>query len=785
MITTWFSKGYLAGILLAIAAFFPMSQSHAQITLAFQGGELGDTWNYTGSGASALALTEAALAPNKTTGTQSLVCGGDTGGGNCFGSGPGPGNGPDVARTFTFAPVNLSGSNQFTHSLTFNWGNRSPACMGTGWDAGEDLIFTPFHNGIAQVPIIIAAGNENAPFDIHTHSFAYSIPTCVVDFSFSVSVTTNRADELLFIDDVRLTAPQMNVTLAQPGTITGPILMCVGTGSMCNYSVPDVPGTTYLWYNLSGGAIFNLPNGDSHMSVNWAPVPAGIYTLMVAAVDACGNTGPPQQIQVLIGTVSPPTISGPASMCNGETVTLTSSQSTYIEWSTGATTASINVNSPGTYSLEFLSGCGTTQTISYTISLTAGPQVTTTVTPVSCNGLSDGAIQVNSSSSNLQYTLNGGAPQSSNLFTGLSAGNYTVGVASSTGCSGQAAAIVTQPAPMAVTAATSGFLCEGETIQLNGSTNMSGTAIYFWSGPNGFTSNNQNPNGMLESGTYHLDVMVNGCTGSTDLTFVVSPPPVVEFTSTEVCKGNATEFSSAGSSATAPDEIALYEWSFGDGQTGIAPYMNHIYLNAGVYTATLEITTQNGCTASLTRDVGVNEVPYADFSYLPHEIAISNPTVQFTNLSTLASTYSWDFDYNDETSTEFSPGFVYPQADGTYEVLLVATAANGCVDSIRKAITIGNGLVYYIPNAFTPNGDGINDIFLPVFTSGIDESAYTFTLFNRWGELVFESTDVYSGWDGKVNNEMIQEGTYVWSIRFKYKENADREQISGHVVLLK
>lgn len=778
------TKRYLTGIPAVLAVVFSVSHSQAQITIAFQGGEPADTWAYTGSGASAQALSEATLSPNKTTGTKSLVAGGNTGGGNCFGSGSG--NGPDVARTFTFSAVNIAATNQFARTLTFNWGNRFPACVGTGWDAAEDLIFTPYYDGVAQAPITVIAGNNNAQYSIQSHTFTHTIPTCVSLFHFQVSVTTNRADELLFIDDVLLTAPMMNGAISQPPPISGPTSICVGYVGPNWYSVPNNPGTNYVWSGLPATASFTTIQGFGSINVDWGTTPAGTYSVVLAVADGCGNLGPSQQIQVqIINGSAPPAISGPTSMCNGETVTLTSSQVNDIEWSTGETTPTITVNSPGTYTLDYLSDCGISQTVSYTIALSSGPSATTTVTPVSCNGLSDGAIEVNSSSSNLQYALNGGVFQSANTFTGLIAGNYTVDVVSASGCASQTTAIVTEPNPLVVNATTSGSVCDGETVQLNGSTNVSGTAVYSWTGPNGFVSNDQNPSGLLESGNYQLNVTVNGCTGSADLDLVVSPPPVVQFTSTEVCKGNVTEFSSAGSSATAPDQVVSWQWSFGDGQTASVPNPGHTYLTAGIFAATLEITSQNGCTASLTQDVGVNALPDADFSYSPNDISAADPTVQFTNLSVAANSYLWIFDYNDETSTEFSPEYVYPQSEGSYVVKLIALANNGCVDSIQQTITVGNGLVFYIPNSFTPNGDGINDTFLPVFTSGMDEANYRFTLFNRWGEMVFESTDMTLGWDGKFENELVQAGTYIWDIRFQHRDSGASEQMSGHVVLLK
>jgi len=774
----------LAKTVLLIAVFFAALQGRAQITLAFQGGELTDTWGYGAASASGLALTEATYPANKVTGAKSLVCGGDTGGGNCFASGSG--NGPSVARMFSFAPVGLADSDQFPKTLTFNWGNRFPACVGTGWDAGEDLIFVPYFNMVAQAPITIVSGDQNAQFDIHTHTFTYTVPTCIQDFYFQVYVTTNRADELLFLDDVKLTTPQLNVPLDQPSPIDGPISLCSGYTGSALYTVINNPGTTYLWSGIPSSASFTTINGVSAINVDWSNVPVGTYTVSVSAVDACGNAGTPQEIQVqIVNGLAPPTISGPTSMCPNETVTLTSSLTTGNLWSTGATTQSITVNNPGTYSIDYTSDCGVTQTVSYTVGLSAGPQVTATTTPVSCNGFTDGSITLNSSEPNLEFSLDGGPFQSSNTFAGLAPDTYTIAVNSASGCSNQLSATITEPAALVVTASTIGNLCEGDVVQLNATVSMTGIATYSWTGPNGFSSNIQNPNGVLEAGIYHLDAMVGTCTGEDELTLVLHENPFVQLSSDAVCEGEQTVFSSLGSTVSAPDAIAQWSWDFGDGGTSTDQNPTYEYNNSGSFIATLTLTTNNGCSASLQQDVFVAPTPVANFQYSPLEILISNPSVDFTNLSSDGTNYLWNFGIEGETSTEFSPSYMYPAAPNGYEVELFVSNAFGCLDSITRIINIGSGITYYVPNSFTPNGDGINSVFIPVITEGLDLNEYELIIYNRWGEKVFETNEVTTGWDGTFNGKQVPTGTYVWDMRIKHLYGPDLEKVQGHVTLIR
>ena len=758
-------------------------QSHAQVTLGFQGGEPGDTWAYTSTGASAVAIAEAASSANKTTGTTSLVVGGNTGGGSCFDTGTG--NGPDVARTFTFSSLDITTSSYFGRNLTFKWGNRYPVCNGTGWESGENLVFQAYLDGVAQAPTTVAVGNNNANFDIHTHTFSYSIPACVTSFYFTLSVTTNRADELLFIDDVKVIAPQLNPASVAVSPITGPTNVCAG--SSATYSVDPISGMTFQWSGLPSGATFTTSNGtttSNTIGVNWGTAIPGTYTLSVTSMDVCGNTSSPQTIQVeVMSSSSAPVITGPTAICPGETATLTSSIGTNITWSTGETTPTITINNPGVYSVVYSSTCGNATT-SYTVGTSSGPQITSvTVTPVTCFGGNDGGLTVNTPETDVQFSINGGALQSSNTFNGLSAGNYSITVQSAGGCVSTTTATIAPGNALGVTITEGSSFCVGQTGTLNATVNTAGTYTYSWTGPNGYTSSVQNPNDITDPGTYTLVVNGNSCSASATEDVHFGSPPVVSFTATEVCQGNETDFSDA-STVAQPDQIVNWNWDFQDGNNSNQQNPSHLYSSAGVYPVTLTATSSSGCSANATIDIQVKQNPDANFTFAPTLISVSDPTVQFTNSSQNANTYVWSFGEG-TTSTETSPSFTYPQEEASYTVTLIALSANGCLDSIRKVVVIGEGLIYYVPNSFTPNNDGINDEFLPVLTSGFDAASYQLTIFDRWGEIVFETKELIQGWTGAYENELVQSGVYIWHIQFKHKDNDVIETAEGHVTLLR
>ncbi|MEY3236018.1 MAG: hypothetical protein RI883_119, partial [Bacteroidota bacterium] len=164
--------------------------------------------------------------------------------------------------------------------------------------------------------------------------------------------------------------------------------------------------------------------------------------------------------------------------------------------------------------------------------------------------------------------------------------------------------------------------------------------------------------------------------------------------------------------------------------------------------------------------------------------------VSFNNNSVGASDYVWDFGDNSPTSTVDSPNHLYPsEEEGAYQVMLIATSSFGCADTAYSYIQVNEELLFYVPNTFTPDGNNFNQTFQPVFTSGYDPFDFTMLIFNRWGELIFESHDASVGWDGTYGSNgqigIVQDGTYTWKIEFKTSLNDERKMIVGHVNVIR
>jgi gliding motility-associated-like protein len=230
-------------------------------------------------------------------------------------------------------------------------------------------------------------------------------------------------------------------------------------------------------------------------------------------------------------------------------------------------------------------------------------------------------------------------------------------------------------------------------------------------------------------------------------------------------------------------------WNFDDGSEPIKSLTaSHLFTKPGIYNVQFDYKNEIGCKALPIKisDLEIHDSPKANFSF-PDEIYISDPKIQFVNQSSPkeSNTYQWQIK-NVLDSKEIEPSITFPGI-GKYQITLTATSLYGCKDEITKTIDVKNNFNVFIPNSFSPNFDGINDVFLPVFTKeGINTNYFQMEIFDRWGHLVFTSKDITKGWDGTIANkdESIKEDTYVYKIKYKDAEGKQYEKI-GNITLLR
>jgi len=220
--------------------------------------------------------------------------------------------------------------------------------------------------------------------------------------------------------------------------------------------------------------------------------------------------------------------------------------------------------------------------------------------------------------------------------------------------------------------------------------------------------------------------------------------------------------------STPIDETYDIFWDFGDGgsSTDISPI--HIFENPGTYSVSLDLVSPIGCeTDTVFNDlITVQESPAAGFSFAPPEPSNIDPQVFFTDQSERAIRWFWDFD-DGNTSTLQSPTHSFRDT-GRYEVRQVVTHPSGCLDTLVQLVDVRPEVRYHLPNAFTPNGDGLNDAYLGV---GLLDGATNFSMsiWNRWGEMIFETSNPDEGWNGRKFNSGAESpnGVYVVVVTFR------------------
>lgn len=235
------------------------------------------------------------------------------------------------------------------------------------------------------------------------------------------------------------------------------------------------------------------------------------------------------------------------------------------------------------------------------------------------------------------------------------------------------------------------------------------------------------------------------------------------------------------------DSTYHIEWDFGDGSTlenVISPW--HLYTEPGVYDIKIAITSPIGCMVadSFLNFIRVEPSPVADFEMNPDkDLTNFNSTVQFTDKSTGAAHWNWQLD-RFKTTIEQNPLYTFPDT-GLMKIRLIVTHPKGCKDSLIKYLDIRPVVLWHMPNAFTPNGDGLNDGF---FGKGYLEGATNFrmTIWNRWGELIFETTDPNEDWNGrdKGTGGMSPAGVYVYIVTFTGPRGEPFE-FKGYATLVK
>ena len=486
-------------------------------------------------------------------------------------------------------------------------------------------------------------------------------------------------------------------------------------------------GATYLWSTGSTA---------SNISVNTAAT----YSVDVT-VNGCAASD-----AITVGVLSPGAINlgADTSFCSGGAVLLdaTLPGATYL-WSTGATSSTLSVSIGGPYSVTAtVSGCTATDAINVTVlpipSVDLGNDTT----------LCDGAtIALDAVQAGATYLWQDGSTAST--FNVTQAGPYSV-VVDLAGCTASDAITVSYLAPDFVDLGPDQSICPGNSVLLNAA--VPG-ASYLWQDGNTASSESANTSGL-----YWVQVSISGCTESDSLMLTITPIPQPDLGPDDaLCAGDTALLT------VAPGTAGIV-WS--DGSTG----------------STLAATSTNTYTVTLTLD-DCTTTDAIDLTFFPFistlDLGADRDICQGEQLTIDAYTPGAEYDW----STGQHGSSITVDEAGWYSVAITGE----CIDAQDSLLVIAGDCppIINVPNGFTPDGDGMNEVFLPVITGEVEE--YDLFVFDRWGEAIFSTHDAHTGWDGRVNGIESQEGVYVWTIRFKAFTDGgvDQQRLTGHVTLLR
>jgi gliding motility-associated-like protein len=231
-----------------------------------------------------------------------------------------------------------------------------------------------------------------------------------------------------------------------------------------------------------------------------------------------------------------------------------------------------------------------------------------------------------------------------------------------------------------------------------------------------------------------------------------------------------------------------WNWNFGDASsnsnTSTSQNPGHQYQNDGLYSVSLSVTTAAGCSAdtTFTDYVEVFALPVADFSADPERTTLLQGEIQFTDLS-LGNIDQWEWQFGDgDTAMTQNPEHTYRDT-GSYLVTLFVTTVEGCEDFDRFQVIIDPDVMFFVPNAFSPNDDGRNDSFRG-YGTGVQWDTYEISIYNRWGEQIFYSNNIDAPWDGTFKGAQVPEEVYIYQILI-YDQTGAQRTYRGRVTVFR
>ena len=579
---------------------------------------------------------------------------------------------------------------------------------------------------------------------------------------------------------------------------------CVGDLDSVRFNGTANAGATYSW-NFSN-AIIQSGNGPGPYAIHWNVAGSDSIHLTVTQNGCSGVAVFP----VLIYQVPTSLFSVPPTVCIKHPVTITYNGSATVTanytWNfdggvilsgSGRGPYSVVWNTAGTPNVTLIvteNGCSSILT-NHSFIVAGIPPADAGSDQTTCGG---GSVQIGTIAQPglaYQWSPSTGLTDTTSSLTTLVTDNisntilvrtYIVTSVNIYGCKYQdTVGVSIKPTPVINFSSPAPQCFKGNSFQFSAGGNLLPHTQYNWSfgsWSNPLISNQQNPAAVSYSSPGIFPVSLNaetdGCPAvpvAHPVVVYISPVPDFRPSVYDGCEPLEVRFTNLSSG-----NGNYYNWNFSDDPDNNNETPVHVFMHSGIYTVALIATTTDGCAEDtfFTNLITVHPVPTAGFESTPSVTPIWEPVIDFDNHSSGAVQYAWDFG---DGSGSFirDPAHTYKDT-GTYEVTLFITSQFGCRDTIKGLVRIEFEFTFYIPNAFTPNGDGVNDFFRGY---GTYFKTYEMKIFNRWGVIIYSTNDYNKPWDGRVK-DVVENDVYVYKIIVTDLKNKVHDYI-GHVTLVR
>ena len=557
----------------------------------------------------------------------------------------------------------------------------------------------------------------------------------------------------------------------------------------------------WIW-DFGDGTVINGGPNEQHTYA--AP---GSYVVSLLVIGGGGSCNDQTFEIVTVDEEATASMDIPSEVCDGQNVFFESTSTTTVgtidtyDWDMGdgntynTSTGNHTYASPGTYqvTLTVTTTDGCSNTVTEQVEVLSNPAAEFT-SAFACSNQETQFSDI-STGNNTAWVWNFGDGSSSNeqnpTHSYNSDGNFnvTLTVTNADGCQSNVTEEVTvYPSPNSAFIADE--VCYGDETNFTDQSTITNGSIVDWNWNFGATegnSNQQNPSHTFNeySDNFEVTLVTTSNEGCSDtLTQVVTLRPIVDFdivpSNADGCQELTVIFENQ-SQATGGANVVSWDWDFGDGFNSFLESPEHVFTESGSFTVNLTATTDADCQLEHTIpfEIDVYPLPIPGFRTEPEEGSTVNPLIDVIDESIDAVNYIYDFGDGFYTNDP-NPSHEYEDV-GSYEITQIVQTEYGCVDSTSLAVRIKDALTFYAPNAFTPDGDGRNDVYK---WSVRGHDSFQIIIFNRWGEEIFKTDDEFDYWDGTYMGKPVKDGVYVYRVII-WDNNDDWHRYDGHITVIR